>query len=129
MNHLCCVFARIISVNPLEIEDKSGRILLGVSPTKHCKIGDYCYVLIDTCSLPPRCTRLTVVPESLKTVAEYQLQLARNRANERSNQRVCADDQFDNAFSADQKQEMDIDERDDAARFTTPTTAVKMETN
>lgn len=60
------------------MEDFSGQINLGEAPTKHCKIGDYCYLLVDTCFVPPRCVRLTVVPEYLKPVAEYQLQLARS---------------------------------------------------
>uniref|UniRef100_A0A915C659 Uncharacterized protein n=1 Tax=Parascaris univalens TaxID=6257 RepID=A0A915C659_PARUN len=77
-NYLCCIFARIVSVNPLEVEDFSGQINLGEAPTKHCKVGDYCYLLVDTCVVPPRCIRLTVVPEYLKPIAEYQLQLARD---------------------------------------------------
>lgn len=77
-NYLCCIFARIVSVSPLEVEDFSGQINLGEAPTKHCKVGDYCYLLVDTCFVPPRCVRLTVVPEYLKPVAEYQLQLARS---------------------------------------------------
>ncbi|KHN73010.1 hypothetical protein Tcan_11289 [Toxocara canis] len=85
-NYMCCVFARILSTNPLQVEDSSGQINLGESPTRHCKVGDYCYLLVDTCFIPPRCVRLTVVPGCLKPVAQYQLQLARGRAATQTNE-------------------------------------------
>uniref|UniRef100_A0A915C7W2 Uncharacterized protein n=1 Tax=Parascaris univalens TaxID=6257 RepID=A0A915C7W2_PARUN len=60
-NYLCCIFARIVSVNPLEVEDFSGQINLGEAPTKHCKHDDgtHPYMDIKGESVTYKCSFLT----------------------------------------------------------------------
>lgn len=77
-----CVFARIVSVEPLEVEDGTSRLLLSsiaedvLIEDIHCD--DYCYLLLDTTVRPIRCTRITVVPVEIAPLAQYQLELVRN---------------------------------------------------
>lgn len=77
-----CVFARIVSVEPLEVEDRTSRLLLSSIAEDisieniHCD--DYCYLLLDTTVRPIRCTRITVVPAEIVPLAQYQLKLVRD---------------------------------------------------
>ncbi|VDM21702.1 unnamed protein product [Wuchereria bancrofti] len=77
-----CVFARVVSTEPLEVEDAAGRLLLSriaedVS-TEDVHSDDYCYLLLDTTVRPIRCTRITVVPVEIAPLAHYQLKLVRD---------------------------------------------------
>lgn len=77
-----CVFARIVSIEPLEVEDDTSRLLLCnivedvLSEDVHC--GDYCYILLNTTVRPIQCTRITTVPLEIAPLAYYQLKLARD---------------------------------------------------
>ncbi|VDK81564.1 unnamed protein product [Litomosoides sigmodontis] len=77
-----CVFARIVSVAPLEVEDDISRLLLSnISEDvffEDIRYGDYCYLLLDTTVRPIQCTRITVVPVEIAPLAQYQLKLARD---------------------------------------------------
>ncbi|EFO24642.1 hypothetical protein LOAG_03849 [Loa loa] len=77
-----CVFARIVSVEPLEVEDGTSRLLLSSIaediPIEDIHRDDYCYLLLDTTVRPIRCTRITVVPVEIGTLAQYQLKLVRD---------------------------------------------------
>ncbi|KAM3725489.1 RecQ-mediated genome instability protein [Dirofilaria immitis] len=77
-----CVFARIVSVEPLEVEDVTNRLLLSSIAEdvtiENVQCNDYCYLLLDTTVRPIRCTRITVVPVEIAPLAQYQLKLARD---------------------------------------------------
>lgn len=77
-----CVFARVISLAPLEVEDNTSRLLLSnISEEvffKDISYGDYCYLLLDTTVRPIKCTRITIVPVEIAPLAQYQLKLARD---------------------------------------------------
>lgn len=77
-----CVFARIISAEPLEVEDGTGRLLLNRIAEdisiEDVHSNDYCYLLLDTTVRPIRCIRITVVPVEIAPLAHYQLKLVRD---------------------------------------------------
>uniref|UniRef100_A0A0R3RR80 Tudor domain-containing protein n=1 Tax=Elaeophora elaphi TaxID=1147741 RepID=A0A0R3RR80_9BILA len=82
MDGWTCVFARIVSVEPLEVEDDTSRLLLRnvaedvVLEDVHCD--DYCYLLLDTTVRPIQCVRITIVPFQIAPLAQYQLRLVRD---------------------------------------------------
>ncbi|CAG9538920.1 unnamed protein product [Cercopithifilaria johnstoni] len=77
-----CVFARIVSVEPLEVEDGTSRLLLSSIAQdvlfEDVRCGDYCYLLLDTTIRPIQCIRITVVPVEIAPLAHYQLKLVRD---------------------------------------------------
>ena len=79
---LSCVFAKIVSLNPFEIEDSTGRITFENVPCGVYELMDYGYFLLDTTVRPMRCVRLTVVPVEVAPVAACQLEISRNRTNQ-----------------------------------------------
>ncbi|VDN04523.1 unnamed protein product [Thelazia callipaeda] len=84
-----CVFAKILSVIPLEVEDKTSKLYLG-RVNENVSVedvfpGDYCYLLLDATVRPIRCIRLTIVPEYIQKFAEYQLRRARALKTHNSN--------------------------------------------
>lgn len=76
-----CVFARIVSIKPLEVEDETGRLSLKPVDdnllTGDIRCNDYCYLLLDTTARPITCIRITVVPAQIAPLAQYQLKHAR----------------------------------------------------
>uniref|UniRef100_A0A915PFY8 DUF7930 domain-containing protein n=1 Tax=Setaria digitata TaxID=48799 RepID=A0A915PFY8_9BILA len=75
-----CVFARILSVEPLEVDDGISRLLLSCTADVigDVQCDDYCYLLLDTTVRPIRCMRVTVVPAEIAPLAEYQLKYVRD---------------------------------------------------
>lgn len=73
------VFAKVISISPFEIQDKTGRIIFDEAPEGLFEVSDFGYFLIDTSSRPLRCLRSTVAPPELEPVAAYQLQTYRKK--------------------------------------------------
>lgn len=76
------VFARIVSLNPDVLEDNSGRLEVNLPSSRKgvLKVNDYAYFVFDCSQLPTAvCTRVTPALEEIYPVAQYQLQLARER--------------------------------------------------